>query len=38
MMTIDGYDDEEEKGRECVICKEIRESYDKCVSSERLRL
>jgi len=29
MLTIDGNDDGEERSRECDICKEIRENYDK---------
>jgi len=29
MMTIDSYNDEEERGRECKIWKKKRENYDK---------
>jgi len=36
MMTIDGYDDGEERDRVCEIWKEIKENCDKQVSSERL--
>lgn len=38
MLTIEDYGECEERGRECEIWKKKRESYDKWLSYDRLRL
>jgi len=38
MLAIDNYGKREERGRKCDIWKEKKESYDKWLLSERLKL